>query len=637
MPNISVVLFIVAIGAFLFWTQRHDAQERRSKLIEDILWQEQTIRLALQANEEVLGVLARDLGQGQLTEQAFQTRAAFLVRNNPELVHVLWIGPDRLIRWAAPAASAGGLIGHPVQLDAQIQAFNWARVSGRRAYGPAYRIGPNDSRFDVQIPVFRDGAYAGTLAASYSIQGILEQQVPWWYAQRYQLQVLDGAGHVLASKLGLAKLDPEQDYEVLFDPPGYGLMLKASAYRTDTPLAERWLLALVVGLSVIMAWSLWAQGRHIQQRARAEQALQAESAFRKAMEDSMLTGLRAVDMEGRITYVNPAFCRMVGLAESELLGRRPPMPYWAPEDLARASATFDAMLAGQAPVAGVERRFCKPNGERLDVVIYTSPLIDGRGRQTGWMTSVNDVTERKRMEEMFRQQMEKIQATARLVTMGEMASTLAHELNQPLSAIASYNTGCINLLQGDHYTRKELLDALEKVAAQAQRAGKIVQSVRDFVRKSEPRKAPCQVNEVVAEAAGFAEIEARKRLTHVVLDLDPALPEVVADRLMIGQIVLNLVKNGIEAMDEVPADEREVTVRTDRPEEGVIRVSVSDRGRGISSEVAQRLFEPFFTTKPDGMGMGLNICRSIVELHNGRLWVEPNSPRGSVFRFTLPC
>jgi two-component system sensor histidine kinase DctS len=236
---------------------------------------------------------------------------------------------------------------------------------------------------------------------------------------------------------------------------------------------------------------------------------------------------------------------------------------------------------------------------------------------------------------MSRQQMEKLQFTARLVTMGEMASSLAHELNQPLSAIASYNTGCLNTLRSGNGDPAQLLEAVEKVGVQAQRAGRIIKGIHEFVRKSEPQRAPCNLNAVVEEAVGFLQPEARKRGVQLELRLDPDLPPVMADRVMLEQVVMNLAKNAVEAMGA--SERRELTVTTSGGGDGQARVSVADTGPGVPPALRDKLFAPFFTTKAEGMGMGLNICRSIVEFHRGRLWIEPNPGGGSIFSFTLPA
>ncbi|MBF1164944.1 MAG: PAS domain S-box protein, partial [Dechloromonas agitata] len=341
---------------------------------------------------------------------------------------------------------------------------------------------------------------------------------------------------------------------------------------------------------------------------------------------------------GKVVYVNPAFCKMTGFSVDELVGATPPMPYWAPEQLEESYAMHQTVLAGEAPPDGFEMTFMRKNGERFNALVYEAKLIDGNGKHTGWMASVLDITERKRAEELARQQQEQLQFTSRLVTMGEMASTLAHELNQPLAAIASYNTGCLNLLANGQAQPEDLRSALEKISTQAQRAGKIIRRVHDFVRKSEPKRAPCQLGDVIEDCIGFIEAEARKHHVRIECDTPPELP-VLADRLLLEQVLLNLMRNGMEAMAGTPPAHRVLRIGI-ASSASELCISVSDNGCGIPPEARDKLFIAFFTTKPEGMGIGLSICRSIIEFHRGRLWTEdnPHSPTGSgtIFRFTLP-
>jgi two-component system sensor histidine kinase DctS len=277
----------------------------------------------------------------------------------------------------------------------------------------------------------------------------------------------------------------------------------------------------------------------------------------------------------------------------------------------------------------------RKSGERFDALLIEAPLIDDQGRHIGWMGSVVDVTEQKRAQELARQQQERLQATARLVTMGEMASTLAHELNQPLAAISSYNTGCLNMLEHGSIAPDELTGVLQKIGKQAQRAAQIIRRVHAFVRRSEPKFETVDLNGVIREAVGLVEPDAARRSVGIDVDLADGLPPVLADPVMIEQVAINLIRNGMDAMADTPRRERRLHLAT-RAEDGMLVFSVTDRGRGIDPEVAEKLFAPFFTTKEEGMGMGLNICRSIAELHRGRLSFEPNPDGGTIFRFTLP-
>ena len=253
------------------------------------------------------------------------------------------------------------------------------------------------------------------------------------------------------------------------------------------------------------------------------------------------------------------------------------------------------------------------------------------------LQAATDITDSKRSDEISRQQQEKLQLTSRLITAGEMATTLAHELNQPLAAISNYNMGCVRRLRSGNWNSADLLAAMEKGSAQAERARKIIQRVRDFLRKREPQLSPCELNEIVRDIVSMVELDADDRHVGVALDLKPSLPVVLADKVMIEQVILNLVKNAVEAMQEMPSDRRRLLIRSALSGPHSVEISVSDTGRGIPPEMIENLFTPFFTTKRDGMGMGLHICRSIVEFHDGRLWGTLNPGGGSTFRFTLPA
>lgn len=259
--------------------------------------------------------------------------------------------------------------------------------------------------------------------------------------------------------------------------------------------------------------------------------------------------------------------------------------------------------------------------------------VDGRSVR---LHRANDITERKQADEISRQQQEKLQMTSRLITVGEMASTLAHEMNQPLAAIANYTRGCMRRLKSGNWSAPELLDALDKTALQAERGGKIIQRVRAFVAKREPAFAECDLNEVIRGVVALIEIEAEGNGVTVEMALDPQLPRVRADPVMIEQVVLNLVKNAIEAMRDIPEGERRLEIHTTRPVPDAVDVAVSDTGHGVPPDFEQKLATPFYTTKAQGMGLGLHICRSIVEAHAGRLWSASNARGGATLIFSLP-
>jgi C4-dicarboxylate-specific signal transduction histidine kinase len=257
--------------------------------------------------------------------------------------------------------------------------------------------------------------------------------------------------------------------------------------------------------------------------------------------------------------------------------------------------------------------------------------VDGRIVR---LHSAGDITDRKQAEDIARHQQRKLEQTTRLLTVGEMASTLAHEINQPLSAITNYQMGCVHRIRSGQWDAQELAATLEKASAQAERAGKVVQRVRDFLRNREANRSPASVNELIQEACRLIEDEAEKAGISLTLDLAADLPPVLADRIMVEQVLLNLLRNGMEAMYETAP--RSLTIASRLTGDSRVEIAVQDVGHGIPPSVEAELFAPFFTTKAQGMGMGLNICRSIIEMHDGRLWFTRDANVGTTFRFTLP-
>ncbi|WP_246264395.1 sensor histidine kinase [Aromatoleum toluvorans] len=634
-PYLTVLLFLVVIAALVWFTRAYDEEEQRATLINDVLWMEQNLQFKLDRNVSQLAQIGQEI-LSTTDHHPSQTSAALrqLVRSENGLVRVMWLDATGHMQGALPPLGEGEMPGESPS-EQSASRFRLARALERPIYGQIHAAAGDRQQFEVHVPIYSENGFAGAMVGVYSLRELVTDELPWWFAERYRVSVHDSDGRVLVSKSKVAPLSDRLNYSMALDPPGGGLTLQVTAYRGET----RWVQVLLIGsillLGGILIWSVLQLRRELQRRHRAEQALRSESLFRRAMEDSMLTGLRARDRDGRITYVNPAFCRMVGYSAAELVGCTPPMPYWDPEFLEQTQEVHDRVLSGNAPPDGFELRLRRKNGERFDALIFEAPLIDAAGRHTGWMGSLLDISAQKHAEELARQQEERLQATSRLITMGEMASTLAHELNQPLAAIASYNTGCLNRLEQPTLDREEFKDIFDRIGRQARRAGDIIRRVHDFVRRSEPKREPLDINLMIREAIGLIEADSAKRGMRVETELDESLPAVAADPVMIEQVIVNLVRNGMDAMRDNPPSRRTVRVNTQR-EGDMLVVRVADNGTGIDPETARRLFEPFFTTKTEGMGMGLNICRSIAELHHGRLGFETNPDGGTIFTLSLP-
>lgn len=319
--------------------------------------------------------------------------------------------------------------------------------------------------------------------------------------------------------------------------------------------------------------------------------------------------------DGRILYVNQK-CR-------EALGG-------APRNTREIEQRFGAQFANE-PGVSVEVQDIA-TGKWHWMATQAIRWVDGRMVQ---LHIVTDISARKQAEESLRQQREKIEMSQRLITTGEMTTLLAHELNQPLAAIANYNAGCVNRLRSGNWKPEELLNAMEKSVVQARRAGSIIQRVREFLRKREPDLAPCDLAAMITEVSSMVSADAKRHAVNLRVALDRGLPLAQADGILIKQVILNLIKNGIESMQNTPVTRRDLHVRLSADSREALRVEVADRGCGLPAELAADPVKPFFTTKSYGMGMGLQICRSIVEMHGGRLWATPNPEGGTVFHFTV--
>lgn len=637
LPKFGIVLLVIALLSLLWLLQRNEYEEERTTLIKDVLWLEQNLRFHLNGAEDQLQQLAVDLVQDAEPARTFRIRAAHMLRTMPEVSQILWLDPNHRVIDALPTTTLPDQEIEAFGLAYTQRAFELASQLGKPTYSEPFFSDGKRAFVELLLPVFNGRRLSGMLAAVFPLDTLLNSQVPWWFTQKYKVVIVDDNDIQYAAKTSVEG-NTAQSYEIPFDPPGRGLKLRVTSYQNTENVLPRVLSAAIILLAGGVFWSLWLVRDLMRKRTRAEEALRGEHAFRTAMEDSLTVGMRARDLQGRVIYVNPAFCRMSGFSSEELVGTTPPMPYWVPEQIDETFAMHQAVMAGMAPPDGFEMTFRRKDGEHFQALVYEAKLIDGNGKHTGWMASVLDITERKRAEELARQQQAQLQFTSRLVTMGEMASTLAHELNQPLAAIASYNTGCLNLIDQAACTPADIKPALEKIGTQAQRAGKIIRRVHDFVRKSEPKRAPCDLREVVEDCLGFVEADARKHRIRIEAEM-PELPPVPADRLMLEQVLLNLMRNGMEAMADNAEADRQLRVAIEVSDE-ILTVSVTDQGCGIAPENRDKLFTAFFTTKPDGMGIGLSICRSIIEFHRGRLWADDNprssTGRGTIFTFTLP-
>lgn len=736
------------------------------------------------------------------------------------------------------------------------------------------------------------------LAHIISIERLLILYLPEQLATHFKISLVDIKGQELATTSYKSKLKQGPSFELPIYPFKQNLKIRIYAYQQHAPLTHDILTWLVIALSMLVLASLYFAWQRTRQVAAVQNALFAETAFRRAMENSVKIGCRIIDMQGHITYVNPAFCQMTGWQENELLGRQAPFPYWTENAKEQLLNEYFQTLNGKVPRDIYEMRIRRKDQSVFYACMHISPLVDASGKQKGWIGSLTDISESQRIREelsasherftkildtidaaisvkslpdkqllfanryyknqfaalsnqnwidenlqlnskiyhtkvkenarknvvntikdvkektqesktiysdttsnetknqigllnfqlaqactnhdhnklhqlklsypkypaskhlaekhfplkhppisgeifnkelsrwfairqqitqwvdgqnvqiqiatditeqktaldLSKQQEEKMQFTSRLTTMGEMASSLAHELNQPLAAIANYCAAAKTILNNEikniatSTTFNELLD---KTAQQALRAGTIIKRIRAFAKRNEPKQQLSDISEICADAVGLAELDTHKLNIKIKQNIEKNLPQVWLDPLLIQQVIVNLLKNAAESMNcllennfahrtnhtndnkaansvaystihspiHLPvhsSTRNQIKLEVKRfhqPEifnqnhlqnhfqnnnqtafftkKELIKVAVYDAGPGIDQEQIERLFEPFYSTKKDGMGIGLNLCRSIIESHQGRLWVEnlyDNNQQicGCVFKFVLP-
>jgi two-component system sensor histidine kinase DctS len=648
-----LIALVAAVLVTLVWLAgRYEASQVQSQLERDTADALGDIRSALTRNVQSLQGLQSD----SIDRAAWSARAMDLLRDRREWMRIEWRDAALNTLWFVDTPFRPPVFARLPRSNAQgdvaLACGNARRVSGP-AYSSSYFLPQIDGLgmevMELCLPQVSGGQLVGYVVATYSLPEMLSGLVGPQLMRSQEVSFTEADGTRLAlhgtTRRGSRVFTSQQ----LLDIPGNTMILRMDSWRGAPDLFPNVLTALVTAMSIALVLVLVLLGRDSRRRLRAEEDLADALAFRKAMEDSLVTGLRARDLQGRITYVNPAFCQMVGFSPEELLGYATPAPYWPPELADEYHKRQEVRLAGQhaPPREGFESVFMRKDGSRFPVLIIEAPLINHDGLQTGWMSAFLDISEQRRVEELSRASQDRLQATARLATVGEMASLLSHELNQPLAAISSYATGSMNLLNSPGAAAAAIPDievAMRRIAEQAERAGKVIKSVNDFVRRRDRQREPVTPQALLDAVMPLVSLQSRKLGVPVYTRLRADLPQALCDRTMIEQVLLNLARNAMQAMDlaHVASPSLVIEVKSvaggnhAHAGKGWLEFSVADVGPGIPEEVQQQLFTPFFTTKSEGMGLGLSLCRTVVEQHGGFLGFEPNRPQGTIFRFTLP-
>ncbi|RUV74811.1 MAG: PAS domain-containing sensor histidine kinase [Mesorhizobium sp.] len=385
----------------------------------------------------------------------------------------------------------------------------------------------------------------------------------------------------------------------------------------------------IVGVAIAGGGELLHRGWHSIKTIK--RTLDEREAHLRSILDTVLDATVVIEQDGKIVSFNSAAVRQFGYQEVEVIGQNVRMLMPEPYHTEHDGYIQKYLLTGEKRIIGVDRVVV---GRRKDGSTFPMKLAVGEmksGDRRYFTGFIRDLTEREESAARLQEIQGELARLARLNELGEMASTLAHELNQPLSAIANYAQGCLT----DEATDPDTRMALEEISKQSLRAGQIIRHLREFVTRGDTEKTPEDIRKLVEEAGALALVGSRERGVRSVFDFAPGAVFVLADRVQIQQVLMNLMRNAMEAMRE--SETRLLTVRTSPTPNDMVLVEVSDTGPGISGEIASQLFQPFVTTKSGGMGIGLSISKRIVEAHGGSIEVRRNSHGGATFSFTVPA
>lgn len=621
LPGLLALVFVLMVGA---WASVNDATEQRA-FAQTLASDAASVEAQIVARLEVERARLRDIAR-QLPLESAKNRTGFaelpevqagLQRLSNRLV---WL--DDKLRLLASAERPAQWSGLEDSTDLRIQMRGQAE----------HLVVPAPGGY---------GQPGGQLLARYEITDLLGSTDLAWLNRRYEVSFLSELGEVIATTAHPQRMAHGAPFE------------RHLVSSTDTRLILRpydmpilwWrsprTFALLAGLLLLGAGGSLLLRREMRRVAQAVADAQTEAAWRQSMEDSALVGLRARDTEGSILYVNKTLCDMVGYSAHELIGSRPPLPFWPPDAVDAMMARNLDTLAGAAPATGFESRWQHRDGHFIDVMIFESRLHDPQGQHIGWMGSIVDISDRKLLEEKNRRYTALMAQHARLSDLGLLASELAHELNQPLATVIAYSSGLSMAVRKMEQASPDILAALDALQKNARKAGDIVHWIR-----RQTSRVPAQ-HQRLDMAALVAEVLAMHRHTFqqagVALKWTPPNSEcpVLADRVGIEQVLGNLLRNALEALSEQQSRTGyvRITLTSHHAPEGgggSVELAVSDNGPGMQGRNIDDLCATFYSTKTQGMGLGLGICRSIVESHGGTFSASDAESGGAIFRFSLP-
>ena len=628
-----LLLLVVSTVLLLLFLRTEEAAQEDRRRADDAQWLDQTLhfhfrRLETELTDLALQAQRQGLAAGQSAPPP--ARAGLFWRSPGVIAFHGWVPalPSGAIGWPTPLPVARQFRGNT---EALASLLDITRGLQRAAYaGPLPQDdGQHGQAIWLAVPLFEQGHFLGDYVAAIALEPALAHAVPAWFLKDHALSVATGT-----VEAGPGDAHGTARYLVPISLPGAQWRLQVDVLDSQPALAPRAFFGVALLCLAGMGLALFFLWRDIARRQRAERQLQSQLALRTAMERSAPVGLRAWSLDGRLLYASEAFCRMVGWTEPALLAHAGPQPPYWPVGQGDEFAWLQARAAQEGALqSGVPTLLQHQDGHTLDVLVHGAPLTLANGTAIGWLASALDVTERKRVERLAARQHEMLEASGRLVAVGEVASTLAHELNQPLGALSSFANGLLNRLRQGRITLDEITPVIERMERMTEKAGRVIQRVNAFARRQEMTRQPLALNAFIERVAGNVALPDGLTLELCLPEADLTIP---ADALLLEHALHNLVLNATEWAVHNPSGPARVRVSLVSTET-LVGIRVEDSGPGVAEALQHKIFDAFASHKPGGMGMGLSICRSIAEAHHGHIDVARSSAlNGAQFTLWLP-
>lgn len=618
-----------------------EVKQNSSNTESDVYWLKENITNQLEHSQKKITSMMNNVQQRDDSPEQFITSGTQLINGNAALIDLEWLDVDGTSYVSVYDVSNKTDRESERRKKLEQISLNQAKDNKSMMASGAYLMSDGDHELSVMEPLYDEAnQLKGFLKSRYSLTQLFRETSPDWLSKKYHIHIDQGTKSIYQAMYDSgAPFDDAYPISIqTMRLAGVEFSIKAQLYPDQQIWLLRSLFVAMFFLLLTLLGSLSALSADMRRRRQVEKELIEQNSLRSAIELSLSVGIRAHALDGSMFYINSNFLEMVGYEEHEILHRPPPLPYIPDEEAQKMITLLSDMIKDPTTKRQIEVKMRKKSGELIDTILRGGPMHNDKGSVIGWVSSVEDVTEHKRLELLQENEQKRLEKVNHLISMGEMASSIAHELNQPLSAISGYATGLSNYIQKgkSQLSQERLVDVTEKIRRQAERASNVTRRVQQFAKQKTIEPVATDVASLINQAIEFMELELRQKKCTIRNHAQGlSLPKTLVDNTMMQQIFINIIRNAIDAMIEANTPEKTVDVYVYQHNASQLMVRIVDTGPGIDEDKVETIFKPFYSSKPQGVGIGLNICRTMIESNGGRLWAQ-SSRSGGIFYLTMP-